>query len=156
MSFETSSGTCLAVSAVLPTTHDEAGFSALTFTSIGEPESIGDLVVRYAQVNFTNLCTGRTATKKGSQEAVTIQVVCALDDDDAGQTIMNTAVHNKADFAFQISELDDDGNTVRTWFRGNVIEATKRYGSGPNDAKRRQYTIGLVPPATGDSFVVEA
>lgn len=153
MSFETSAETCIAVSAALPTTHDAAGFGALTYTQIGSLETIGDLTVRYAAASFTSLCSGKTSTKKGSMEAATVQVVAALDDDDAGQVLMNTAVHDKADYAFQITEKDDEGNDVKVYFRGNVLEATRRYGSGPNDIKRRQYNIGAVVPDTGDLFI---
>ena len=153
MSFETAGGTCYAVSAARPVTLDKAGFAALTFTAIGEPETAPDLTESYQAATFTNICTGKTSTKKGSQEAITLELTCARDDDDAGQVIMNAGLHDKADHAFRITEQDADGADVITYFLGNIMSGTRRYGSNPNEVKRRQYRIGVTAPATGDTFV---
>lgn len=141
-------GTCIAVSATLPATHDAAGFQALTFTQVGELESVGDLTTTHAAVTFANLCTGKTTTLKGVEEALTIDVVVALDRNDAGQTIMSTARKSKDDFAFQVTEANGD----KTFFTGKVMRDGVQFG-GVNDVTKAPYSIGVTTPATGQTLV---
>jgi hypothetical protein len=124
------------------------GFSALTFTQIGELESVGDLVTAHAAISFANMCTGKTTTTKGVEEAVTVDVVVALDRDDAGQTLMTAARKSPNDYAFQVTEANGD----KVFFIGKVMKDGVQYG-GIGDVKKRPYSIGVTAPKTGDTFV---
>jgi len=145
------SGTCLSVSAAAPTTHDAAGFAALTWTQVGELESIGEFTINHATVNFTNLCTGKTSVAKGAEEAVTVAIGVALDRDDAGQTLMTTARKSlTAVYSFKIMEANGD----IVYFRAHVMSERITGGSGVNDTKMGGYSLGVKAPSTGDTAVV--
>lgn len=145
------SGTCLSVSAAAPATHDAAGFTALTWTQVGELESIGEFTINHATVNFTNLCTGKTSVAKGAEEAVTVAVGVALDRDDAGQTLMTTARKSlTAVYSFKIQEANGD----IVYFRAHVMSERITGGSGVNDTKMGGYSLGVKAPSTGDTAVV--
>jgi hypothetical protein len=145
------SGTCLSVSAAAPATHDATGFAALTWTQVGELESIGEFTINHATVNFTNLCTGKTSVAKGAEEAVTVAVGVALDRDDAGQTLMTTARKSlTAVYSFKIQEANGD----IVYFRAHVMSERITGGSGVNDTKMGGYSLGVKAPSTGDTAVV--
>lgn len=144
-------GTCLSVSAAAPTTHDAAGFAALTWTQVGELESIGELKITHATVTFASLCTGKTSVTKGAEEAVTVPVVVALDRDDAGQTLMTTARKSlTALYSFKIAESNGD----IVYFRAYVMSEVVTGGAGVNDIKKGGYDLGLNAPTSGDTAVV--
>lgn len=145
------SGTCLSVSATAPATHDATGFAALTWTQVGELESIGEFTVSHATVSFTNLCTGKTDTNKGAQEAITVAIGVALDRDDAGQALMTTARKSlTAIYSFKIAEANGD----IVYFRAFVMSERITGGSGVNDTKMGGYSLGVKAPTTGDAAVV--
>lgn len=149
MTQRTAVGTCISVSAALPATHDADGFAALTFTQVGELETIGELVTRHAAGSFTGLCSGKTSTLKGVEEAVTLEITAALDRDDAGQTIMTAARKSFDRFAFKVTEKNGDV----TFFTGFVMSAGAQY-NGPNDAIMAPFSIGINAPAVGETYVI--
>jgi hypothetical protein len=144
----TFAGTKVSISAGVPATYNQAGFAALTFTQLGEIESVGDLVTTNANVIFANMCTGKTSTLKGVEEAITVDLVVGLDRDDAGQTIMTAARKSISDYAFQVTEANGD----KVFFIGKVMKDGVQYG-GVNEVKKRPYSIGVTAPKTGDTFV---
>lgn len=149
MTISSSSGTVLSVSTAAPATHDAAGFAVLSFTTVGELENIGDVSQSHAAVTFTNLGTGKTSTLKGGEEGVSIPITVALDRDDAGQALMDTAYASATQVcSFKIAEANGD----IMYCRGYVMSKTVTYG-GTNDVKRRQYGIGVVAPASGNTIV---
>lgn len=147
----TGAGTCLSVSAGAPATHDQTGFTALTWTQVGELESIGEIKISHAAVTFTNLCTGKTSVTKGAEEAINTNIVVALDRDDAGQALMTTARKSlTAVYSFKVLESNGDISYFRAYVMGEVITG----GSGVNDVKKGGYDLGISAPATGDTVVV--
>ena len=144
-------GTCLSVSAGVPSTHDSAGFLALSWTQVGELESIGEIKIMHASVTFANLCTGKTSVTKGAEEAINTNIVVALDRDDAGQALMTTARKSlTALYSFKILESNGDISYFRAYVMGEVIAG----GAGVNDTKKGGYDLGISAPATGDTVVV--
>jgi hypothetical protein len=150
MTLAASVGTCVSVSAALPATFDAAGYGALTFTQVGELESIGEINVRHAAITFQNMCTGKTSTLKGAEEAVAVTLGVALDRDDAGQSIMATA-RKSLTTKVSVKILEANGDIV--FFHGFVMSDTIVYG-GINEIKKANYEIGVVAPATGDTVLV--
>lgn len=149
MSVNASAGTCISVSVAAPSTHDAAGFAALSFTQIGELESIGDVTQNRAAVTFANLCTSKTTTLKGVEDGITIPVTVALDRDDAGQALMDTAyASNTSIVSIKITEANGDAMYLRAY----VMSKSVAYG-GVNDVKKRNYGLGVVAPATGTTIV---
>lgn len=153
MAIHSSSGTCLSISAALPATFDAAGFGALTMTTVGELESVGEMVTRRNSGEFSNLCTGNTSVIKGNRQAMTISVVCALDEDDAGQVLMVASEASHDNYAFCVEE----SNGVKNFFIGTVMAIGKQFG-GDTDAVKAPYDIGVqaIPGMAKPILVVPA
>ena len=150
MTQTTSSGTCLSVTSSKPATYDAEGFTALSFTTVGELESVGDLVERHKTGEFENLCSGRTSIIKGGLEGITLDVVCALDDDDAGQTLMKASRKEMVDdYTFCVTRADG----TRDFFVGKVISAGRQYGTG-TDVIRAPYSIALTAVEGMDDMIL--
>ena len=66
MTVRTSAGTTLKVSASAPATFDKAGYSALTFTAVGEITDLGEFGREYALVTHNPVGTRGTQKFKGS------------------------------------------------------------------------------------------
>lgn len=137
-----STGTCLSVSASLPTTYDAAGFSALTFTQVGELESVDGLEITRNTGSFTNLCSGNTSMIKGARAGITVSVVCALDENDAGQQLMIASEEEDNDnYAFCVTL----SNGSKDYFVGTVVKIGKAFG-GDTDPVKAPYDIAVDAP----------
>lgn len=90
MGSSTAAGSTIAFSAAVPATFDAAGYTALTFTEVGGVETIGALGATTNKVDFQPL-KGPKEKHKGSTDYGSLQPSIALDDTDAGQTLMKTA-----------------------------------------------------------------
>lgn len=147
----TGTGTCVSVSAATPATHDAAGFAALTYTQLGELETLGEINLRHESVNFVNLCTGKTTLIKGAEQGVEFDIGVAMDRDDAGQALMTTARKSlTAKVAVKIGDSAGDTVYLLCYVMGERIAG----GAGPNDVRMGNYTLGAVAPASGDTAVV--
>lgn len=138
-----STGTCLSVSDSLPTTYDAAGFGALSFTQVGELESVGGMEITRNTGSFTNMCSGNTSTIKGARAAITVAVVCALDEDDAGQILM-IASEAEEDELYSFCVTLANGN--KDYFVGTVVRCGKTFG-GDTDPVKAPYDIAVDAPS---------
>lgn len=147
----TGSGTCVSVSASTPATHDATGFAALSYTQLGELETLGEINIRHESASFANLCTGKTTIIKGAEQGVEFDIGVAMDRDDAGQAIMTTARKSLTQ-KVSIKIVDNAGDTqyLLAYVMGERIAG----GAGPNDVRMGNYSLGVVAPATGDTVVV--
>lgn len=104
MSSSTAAGTELAMSAGVPATQDAAGYTALTFTVIGNVEKIGTIGATTNKVEFTPLIGGKKKFK-GSTDYGSLAPSLAHDDADAGQTLLRTAAAptNIALYAYRVT-----------------------------------------------------
>ena len=84
MTVRTSAGTTIAISASTPATFDEAGYLALSFTTIGEVTNLGEFGREYALVTHNPVGSRGTVKKKGSFNEGTMSMTLGLDTDDAG------------------------------------------------------------------------
>lgn len=115
MAIITGAGTKLAVSVDTPTTEDEAGYAALTFTEIGHIERIGSFGSSTEVTTFTPL-RGPVQKLKGSTNYGALQPSMAFDDEDAGQAIL------------QILSADDYNDQAA--FEVTYVNGAIRYFSG--------------------------
>ena len=145
MTLHAAAETCISVSAAAPATNDATGFAALTYTSVGELETIGDITRRKAAITFGNLCTGKTTTLKGGEEGVTVEIGVGLDRDNAGQTLMTAGYGDTDPYSFKITESNGDA----VYFQAYVMQDSIRYG-GMNDVVKGSYSLGLLT----ETFVV--
>jgi hypothetical protein len=108
MSLFKSAGATLHISAATPATFDQAGYSALSYTKVGQIESIGDFG-REREINkFVPLETGIAMKVVGSADAGAPDIVVALDTDDAGQVLMKAA--SRSDNAYSIKITSKQGD----------------------------------------------
>lgn len=108
----TSAGTTLSISAAAPATYTAVGFSALTWTEIGEVSDLGEFGRQYNLVTFNTLGNRRTVKRKGSFNDGTIAAQMARVPGDAGQTILTTAVNS--DLSYSIKVVLQDGTIFYT------------------------------------------
>ena len=98
----TSAGTTLSISAAAPAAYTAAGFLALLWTEIGEVSDLGEFGRQYNLVTFNTLGNRRTVKRKGSFNDGTIAAQMARVPDDAGQTILTTAVDSDSSYAIKV------------------------------------------------------
>lgn len=103
MAIESVAGTLIAVSAAAPATFNAAGYTALTFSAIGEITDGGAHGRTYAEITHQPIGTRGTAKLKGSFSEGTKTLQLAIDDTDPGQVILKTAVLSDAPFSFKVT-----------------------------------------------------
>lgn len=106
MAHQTASGVTLAASAAAPATWDTAGLDALSPTAIGEITNVGEFGKEWALVTHSPLSTRGTKKGKGSYNNGTLNPSLALDPNDAGQIIMETALESDDPLYFFITLQD--------------------------------------------------
>ena len=115
MASTTAAGSTLAITATAPASFDETGYEAGTFTEIGGVEKIGGIGAVFAKVEFQPL-KGPKDKHKGSRDNGSLSPSMALDDEDAGQILMQTA--------------SDDGTSKIYYFKVTYPTGAKRYFGG--------------------------
>lgn len=108
MAAHTSAGTVLYLSAGVPTTYDASGFSALTWTALGELTDAGEVGKEYALVTHNPLATRRTEKFKGSYNNGSMALQLARDSSDAGQVLAKTAAGSDAPYSVKIVYQNSD------------------------------------------------
>lgn len=147
----TGTGTCLSVSVAPPAAFTPAGYAALTYTQVGELETMGEINIRHAAVSFSNLCTGKTSTLKGAEEGIEVEVGVAMDRKDAGQILLSTARKSlTAKVSFRI--VDSAGDIA--YFQAFVMGERIAGGAGVNDIRMNSYGLGVIAPAVGETVIV--
>jgi len=81
----------LSVSVGVPATFDAAGYGALTYTEVGQVDSIGNFGATFQSSDFTPLKTGLVQILLGSKKNGTVTVSMADIPDDAGQILFQAA-----------------------------------------------------------------
>lgn len=112
----TVAGTALAISAAAPATPDATGYAALTYTEIGNIEQIGTIGAAFAKVEFQPL-KGPKQKHKGSVDYGSLQPSLAVDDGDAGQTLLRAAAASNNLYSFKVTLPDA---SIR-YFRGRTF-----------------------------------
>lgn len=125
MGVRTSAGTVLAISAASPATYNQAGYSALTFTRIGEITDYGEFGREYNLVTHNPVDSRGTVKKKGSFNEGSMTIQLGLDTDDAGQILAKAAALSDADYSFKLT--DQKGDVY--YFRGQVMSWKVGVGS---------------------------
>ena len=149
MTAMTSAGTTLAISAGNPATFDEAGFDALTFTTIGEITSLdGDIGRVYNLVTHNPLATRATVKKKGSYNSGSITIPLAIDRDDAGQTLALAARDSDNNYSFKL--VMQDGTEL--FFQGIVMSFPVNFG-GVDAITSGTITVEITADDNGNDFV---
>lgn len=149
MTVQTTAGTTIGISAGTPATFNEAGFSALTFTDIGEVGSVdGDLGRVYELVTWQSLAKRGTVKKKGTFNSGSVTLQIAIDRDDAGQQLALAARDDDANYSFKLTL--QDGTVL--YFQGIVMSFPVTPG-GANSITQGRITIEITVSESGEDFV---
>ena len=125
MPVRTSAGTTLKVSAAAPATFNSAGYTALTFTAVGEITDLGEFGREYALVTHNPVGNRSTQKFKGSFNEGTINLSLGLDTDDAGQVLLKTASNADTPYSFEIVTQNGD----KYYFQAMVMSFKVGVGS---------------------------
>lgn len=98
----TSAGAAISMTATAPATNDQAGYDALTFTDIGEVTDIPEFGREYNEVTHVPLATRATVKRKGSFNDGTYTITGGRDVDDAGQTLVASALTSDDDHYIKV------------------------------------------------------
>lgn len=103
----TAAGTGLAISASAPTTQDNAGYGALSYTEISNVESLGGFGASTEVTTFQPL-RGSQQKHKGPTNYGALNPTIALDDADAGQALLSAASEptNSSLYAVRVTKPD--------------------------------------------------
>jgi len=102
MTFRTSAGTKLYVSAIAPGAFTGVGFAALDWALVGLVENLGSFGAQFDLVTFTPLAERVVQKKKGSVNYGQISPSIAIDDEDDGQAICEPGAESDNDYYFKI------------------------------------------------------
>ena len=107
MAVQTVAGTKISISASIPATFNAAGYAAVTgWAQIGEITDGGSHGKTYAEVTHNPIDTRMTQKFKGSINIGTKTLNLAIDDDDAGQILVKTALDSDSDYSFKVAYQD--------------------------------------------------
>lgn len=91
MTQNVSAGTTLSISAGVPSTFDQSGYEALSFTAVGEVTDLAGFGPQWATSAHKPLALRGTQKKKTSRDGGSFTATMALDTDNAGQIICKAA-----------------------------------------------------------------
>lgn len=153
MTVHTSAGTTLAISAAEPATYNEAGYTGLTFTTIGEVSDLGEIPSRvYELVTWQPIAERGMRKSKGGYQIGSQQITVGIDADDAGQTMLDAATNS--DTVYSVKIAHPQLGTI--YARALVMGGPKNYGD-VNSIATRQVTLEYtIVDQTTDGIVVVA
>lgn len=121
----TSAGTTIGIVAEDPASYDSTGFEALTFDTIGEVTDLGEFGREYSLVTHNPLGDRQTVKRKGSYNDGSISMTVARTPDDAGQTVLQTALDSDENFSFNVTLQDG----TELYFQAQVLSYTTNVGT---------------------------
>ena len=137
MTFSTSAGTTIGLSAAAPATYNQAGYEALTWTTIGSVTDLGDIPSRVYEIVKVNFIASRGASKaKGGFDLGSQTITYTIDPDDTGQALVDTA--SEADTSYSVKIDHPVLGTI--YARALVMGGPKSY-KDVNSAATRAVTL---------------
>lgn len=105
---EALAGATLAISAVLPSTYDQAGYEStdLVFTAVGEIENYGNHGMTATITEFTPVDTAIVAKVKGSKNYGNMSLMIGNLPADGGQDIVQAASESNNHYSIKITYPD--------------------------------------------------
>jgi len=122
---QTSAGTTFALSADAPATYDETGYSALTYTTVGEITNIPEYGGAYSLVTHEPLGNRSVVKRKGTVNHGSLTLQIGKDIDDAGQALLKTAYGEDEVYSFEITLQDG----TKQYSTGMVFSYTTNVGN---------------------------
>jgi len=97
-------GTAIAIATGLPATFTEAGYEAMTWTTIAGVISVSEVGDEDKLITIEDLTTGRSRDVKGAKAGKAVSVAIREVVGDAGLTALKSAAASSAEYSFRISE----------------------------------------------------
>jgi hypothetical protein len=144
----TVAGTTIGISAALPATYDAAGYGALTYTEIGEVVDGGGHGRSYAEVTSNPIKTRATQKYKGSFNEGNKTLQLDMDNQDAGQALLKTALNDDDDYAFEVAYPNGD----KDYFIAKVMSFEKATG-GVDSMRSATVTLAITTSDSGVGIV---
>lgn len=140
MTIFASNGTKLFIGGVMNTKSTdfvEADYTPQTWVEIGEIEALGTVGDSAAEITFDSMSAGRTRRLKGTRNAGTTDVVCALDYNDPGQLAAIAAERTPHDYAFRmvLNDAPPGGTPSERLFVAKVASASESYDTANSVVK---------------------
>jgi hypothetical protein len=125
MTVRSSAGTTISLSAGIPATFNTAGYTALTWTAIGEVTDLGEFGREFNLITHNPIGSRGTVKLKGSFNEGSITMQMGLDTDDAGQILAKAASLSDNDYSFKIITQNGDDY----YFQAKVMSFKVNVGS---------------------------
>lgn len=122
----TSAGTTLFISAALPATYDETGYSALTWTEVGEITEYGEFGKKYNVVKHMPVAKRSATKRKGSYENGVLSLKMAKVPKDAGQIILKAAADSDSSYSIKVVT---QGAAVTFYTTAQITSFTNNIGN---------------------------
>lgn len=139
--FTTSAGTTIALSAAQPATYDQAGYEALTFTTIGGVTDLGEVPSKTFELVEQYFVASRGKVKaKGGFDLGSQTIVYAVNADDSGQALVDAATDSDEAYSVMIDHPSEGTIYAQVLVMGGPIS----YGDVNTAATRSvslEYTI---------------
>ena len=148
MTVKTPATTTLKISAGVPATFDNAGYAALTYTTVGEVTNLGEFGREFQLVTHNPVATRGTQKLKGSWNEGTIVLQLGLDTDDAGQILMKAAAGSDSLYSFLVTTANGD----KYYFQGLTM-SFKVGLSDVNSVTAATANIEITTSSTGVGIV---
>lgn len=121
-----------------------AEYAALTWTTVGEVEDIGEFGDTFSTASFVSLADGRTRKYKGTADAGDVTIALGLDNSDAGQTALKAAHADRSKGNYPIRITLNDGDPSATpvvppttyYMLAKVTKNTTAAGKADNVVRR--------------------
>lgn len=118
MATQSTAGTTLGLTASAPATYNIAGFAALTYTNISEIKNLGEFGKTFNVITSSVLARRGDRKKKGSFNAGQLSFSVELDNNDAGQAALQTALDSDDDYSLVVTLQNGD----RYYLRALVVK----------------------------------
>ncbi len=128
MTTKTNIGVAVGVVLGSPATYDEAGYDALTYSSVGNVTSLLDVGGEADVSSYDPMDTGIRVKLPGVIDYGSGSIEVAFDGDDAGQTVLSDGFDGAGKGLAHSFELtDSEGDSV--WFTSKIYSFRLVYGS---------------------------
>lgn len=115
-----------------------------TWVEIKEVEAAGSVGDTSEAVNFTAISDARTKVLKGPRSAGTMELICGIDADDAGQLAIIAAEKTPYDYAFKVvfNDAPPGGTPSERYFIAKVMSQSEQYDQA-NSVMKLNASLGV-------------
>ena len=149
MTVQTVAGTSVSIAVAHPATFDAVGYAAVTgWAKIGEITDGGSHGKTYAEVTHAPIDTRTKQKFKGSIDIGTKTLQLGIDDTDAGQIIVKSALDSDSDYSFKVTYQDGSID----YFQAKVMSFAKA-AAGVDSIRTATINLALTGTKTGVGII---